>query len=54
LWSVRFEKYTIYNISGATVSAGVSNEADIAGLSSGLYIAQLTFDKGTVIKKFVK
>lgn len=52
--TVQLQKYTIYSLSGAPVAVGTGTEADIASLSSGLYIAQLDFDKGTLIKKFVK
>ncbi|WP_346882667.1 leucine-rich repeat protein [uncultured Algibacter sp.] len=52
LKNVKFQKYTIYNLSGAKVKTGIENAISTSFLTSGIYIAAFTFDKGRVIKKF--
>tara|TARA_R110002049_G_scaffold309272_1_gene519809 strand:- start:6974 stop:7969 length:996 start_codon:yes stop_codon:yes gene_type:complete len=49
--SVRFQNYTIYNISGAKVAIGSQSEIATSSFASGIYILKLDFDKGTVSKK---
>ncbi len=48
-----FKNYTIYNLSGAKIKAGIEREINTSSFASGIYIAEFTFDKGRVIKKFV-
>ncbi|MDD7888305.1 leucine-rich repeat domain-containing protein [Flavivirga sp. 57AJ16] len=45
--------YTIYNIQGINVLKGTADKVAVDRLSSGMYIAVLSFDKGTISKKFI-
>ncbi|MDD7888307.1 leucine-rich repeat protein [Flavivirga sp. 57AJ16] len=45
--------YAIYNILGVNILKGTANKVAIDRLSSGMYIAVLSFDKGTMSKKFI-
>ncbi|MDD7888302.1 leucine-rich repeat domain-containing protein, partial [Flavivirga sp. 57AJ16] len=45
--------YAIYNILGVNILKGTANKVAIDRLSSGMYIAVLSFDKGTISKKFI-
>ncbi|GAA4106165.1 leucine-rich repeat domain-containing protein [Aquimarina addita] len=51
---IRLENVSLYNISGQRVLASRQSEISINYLASGVYIAQLTTNVGTVIKKFAK
>jgi hypothetical protein len=46
--------YSIYNMSGVAVLSDKQDTISIAHLSSGVYIAVLTFDSGVISKKFAK
>ena len=46
--------YSIYSMSGVPVLSGKQDTISIAQLSSGVYIAVLTFDSGVISKKFAK
>ena len=52
--NLRLENYTVYNMSGSKITSGIENEIPTSTLASGIYILKLDFDKGTVVKKFVK
>lgn len=52
--SVKLNKYNIYNISGAKIKDGMASTIAIDNLSSGIYILELKFSGGSVVKKFVK
>jgi len=51
--TVRLENYTIYSISGAKIKEGTESTIDIDAISNGIYIIELNFDKGTLVKKVV-
>ncbi|MFK8059140.1 MAG: leucine-rich repeat domain-containing protein [Polaribacter sp.] len=48
------QSYTIYSISGAKSASGIEDRISIENLSNGIYILKLDFDKGTLIKKFLR
>ncbi|MEW4924627.1 leucine-rich repeat protein [Algibacter sp. 2305UL17-15] len=52
--SANLKGYNIYNISGAKVKSGSESSITIDNLSHGIYILQLTFDTGKLVKKFAK
>jgi len=52
--SVQLKNYSIYNITGAKVKEGTGNTIAISYMSNGIYILELTFDQGRLVKKFVK
>lgn len=52
--SVKLESYSVYNISGAKVNNGTKSTIAIDNLSRGVYILELTFDTGKLVKKFAK
>ena len=52
--SARLEHYTIYSISGAKIKEGTESIIAIDAMSNGIYIIQLNFDTGQVVKKFIK
>lgn len=52
--SALLENYTIYNISGAKVLEGAENIITIDALSNGIYVLELAFDNGKLVKKFAK
>ncbi|MDD7888331.1 leucine-rich repeat domain-containing protein, partial [Flavivirga sp. 57AJ16] len=45
--------YAIYNILGVNILKGTADKVAVDRLSSGMYIAVLSFDKGTMSKKFI-
>ncbi|MBC2846029.1 leucine-rich repeat domain-containing protein [Winogradskyella flava] len=51
--TVRLENYTIYSISGAKIKEGTESTIGIDAISNGIYIIELNFDKGTLVKKVV-
>ena len=52
--NITLENYVIYNISGAKAMDGHKSIISTATLSNGIYILELKFDEGKVIKKFIK
>lgn len=52
--SIKLESYTVYSISGAKVNNGTKSTIAIDNLSRGVYILELTFDTGKLVKKFAK
>jgi len=48
----KLKSYTIYNLTGINIKSGVENTINIETLASGIYILELRFESGTVIKKF--
>lgn len=51
--NARLENYSIYNISGAKVTSGETNQIATTTFASGIYILKLDFDRGSVIKKVI-
>ena len=51
--STRLKSYTIYSMSGS-VKNGTESNIDITYLPKGIYIVELSFDKGKMVKKFMK
>ncbi|WP_282043108.1 leucine-rich repeat domain-containing protein [Winogradskyella flava] len=51
--TVILENYTIYSISGAKIKEGIESTIGIDAISNGIYIIELNFDKGTLVKKVV-
>lgn len=47
----RLENYKLYNMAGAVVATGNENSIATAGLSRGIYILKMDFDKGKVVRK---
>jgi hypothetical protein len=47
------ENYTLYNISGAKVATGTENKFNTNTFASGIYILNVTFDKGFLSKKVI-
>ncbi|MDD7888306.1 leucine-rich repeat domain-containing protein [Flavivirga sp. 57AJ16] len=45
--------YTVYNMQGVNVLKGTADKVAVDRLSSGMYITVLSFDKGTISKKFI-
>lgn len=52
--ALRIERISLYNISGQHVLVSQQAEISISNLASGIYIAHLTTNLGTVSKKFIK
>ena len=52
--SSQLKNYNIYNITGKKVKKGTERNIPINALSKGIYILELTFNKGKLIKKFAK
>lgn len=52
--SAQLKTYTIYSITGAKVATGKEGSIPISYMSNGIYILELTFDQGRLVKKFVK
>ncbi|WP_181364020.1 leucine-rich repeat protein [Algibacter marinivivus] len=52
--SAKLKSYSIYSISGAKVNNGTESTIAIDNLSGGVYILELTFDTGKLVKKFAK
>lgn len=48
---LQFENYTVYNLSGQEIAKGIETEIETTTFSSGIYILNLNFDKGSVVKK---
>jgi hypothetical protein len=52
--NAQLKNYSIYNISGAKVKNGKDNTIALNTLSNGIYILELTFNTGKLVKKFAK
>ncbi len=52
--SAKLKNYCIYSITGAKVQKGTENTIGINTLSNGIYILELNFDTGKLVKKFAK
>ncbi len=52
--SAKLKSYSVYSISGAKVNNGTESIIAIDNLSSGVYVLELTFDTGKLVKKFAK
>ncbi|EDP70564.1 cell surface protein [Flavobacteriales bacterium ALC-1] len=52
--SAILENYTLYSISGAKIKEGLESSIAIDAISKGIYIIELNFDKGRLVKKFIK
>jgi len=52
--TVRLQNYTIYTITGAKVKNGTESSIAINNLSKGIYILELNFNKGRLVKRFAK
>jgi len=48
------EKVRVYTTLGKQVLNSTNNTVDVSGLSSGLYIVQITTTSGSITKKFIK
>ncbi|NJM79137.1 MAG: T9SS type A sorting domain-containing protein [Flavobacterium sp.] len=53
-YEIQLKTYEVYALTGAKVGSGTTTEISINTLAKGIYILKLDFDKGTVIKKFIK
>ena len=51
--NLSLEGYIMYDITGAEVVIGTKNSIDTSSLTSGIYILNLDFDRGTVTKKVI-
>lgn len=51
--NLQLQNYTIFAITGAQVASGSESEIVTSKLTSGIYVLQLEFDQGTVIRKVV-
>ncbi|NJM79400.1 MAG: T9SS type A sorting domain-containing protein [Flavobacterium sp.] len=50
---MQLENYTVYNLSGQKIAKGIETEIETTTFSSGIYIINLNFDRGSVVKKVV-
>lgn len=51
---IKLQHYSIYSISGAKIKAGKESTININTLSNGIYILELNFNTGRLVKKFAK
>ena len=52
--SHQINQLTVFDITGKQVVAGTQNKLNVNFLNTGIYILQVTTDKGLVSKKFIK
>ena len=50
----KLNNYKVYSISGALLKTGSKNTIAISDIANGVYVLELTFNTGTLIKKFAK
>nr|WP_143404118.1 leucine-rich repeat domain-containing protein [Gaetbulibacter sp. 4G1] len=51
--NIKLKNYSIYNITGAKITTGTSDEIKTSTFNSGVYILKLHFDKGIATKKVI-
>lgn len=49
--NLQLENYIIYNLSGQEITKGIETLIEITSFSGGIYIVNLNFDKGSIVKK---
>jgi hypothetical protein len=50
----KLKSYNLYSITGNKIKKGTSSTIDINSLSNGIYIIELIFNNGRLVKKFAK
>lgn len=52
--TAKLKNYSVYSITGAKIEEGIESTININTLSNGIYILELNFDTGKLVKKFAK